>query len=326
MKLDQIFADRMVLAADKEIRIFGTGTGIAQVDFCGASASAESENEKWIVRLPKMSAGGPYEMRVRLNGQETTLKDVYVGRVYLLAGQSNAQFKLREGSPEVAVSQDALLRCFSLNRIEDSDRFHPEDGWVPADAETLPDWTMLGSLVGQEMRARIGEAVAMVNCYQGASGMLSWLPEAYDVGVTDEDLHYDYSEETYLAWNKQGVLYRSMFEKVCPLSFSGVIWYQGESDTADGEVPHYARWLQDMISIWRDALMDDELFFSIVQIADYDPRDDAPWHGIQEAQARAAEAASYAALVVSRDVCETGNIHPADKRILAGRIADMLTP
>lgn len=47
----------------------------------------------WSVSLPPLLAGGPFELQVNLQ----TIKDVYVGDVWLAGGQSNMEWPLKQG-------------------------------------------------------------------------------------------------------------------------------------------------------------------------------------------------------------------------------------
>lgn len=76
MNLSFIFTDHMVLQADLPIRIFGEGAGRAEVSFCGSFGAVESNGENWLITLPAMPYGGPYEMRVTLNGEQTILREI----------------------------------------------------------------------------------------------------------------------------------------------------------------------------------------------------------------------------------------------------------
>ena len=96
MKLNAIFTSHMVFAANKKIRIYGEGDGVAEIFFADHYARVESNNGKWFAELPKMSYGGPFELKFIADGKEILLEDIYVGEVYLLSGQSNIQFKIRE--------------------------------------------------------------------------------------------------------------------------------------------------------------------------------------------------------------------------------------
>ena len=64
MKLNPLFTNNMVLAAGKPIRVFGEGNGKVEVTFCGNTAASNAKDSKWLVELPSMEYGGPYEMEI----------------------------------------------------------------------------------------------------------------------------------------------------------------------------------------------------------------------------------------------------------------------
>jgi sialate O-acetylesterase len=115
-----------------------------------------------------------------------------------------------------------------------------------------------------------------------------------------------------------------MLSPLFPYSLSGVIWYQGESDTTVAEAKIYKDELECLIDTVRKEDKDEKLPFVIVQIADFDLRRDDGWYGVQAAQAKAAAEIPDCALAVCRDVCESNEIHPPTKSKLAERIADNL--
>ena len=83
--------------------------------------------------------------------------------------------------------------------------------------------------------------------------------------------------------------------------------------------------LCELIKVWRNDLYDNNLPFVVIQIADYDEKiNDDGWRLVQEAQLRVEKMLPCVKTVISRDVCESDNIHPATKEILSLRVADAL--
>ena len=148
--------------------------------------------------------------------------------------------------------------------------------------------------------------------------------DASSFGLKPEELMIDHTYPEYTAWNRAGVIYEKMLSKLFPFSFSGVIWYQGESDTTAAEGAVYDKELCRLMQIMREGFADPELYFAIIQIADFDGRkeyDPEGWISIQKAQERAVEADEFSSLVISRDVCESSGIHPVKKTQLSERAA-----
>lgn len=174
-----MFCDGAVFQANKPIRIFGTGGGKVDIDFLGKNYSAEIVGVEWEIELPPMQYGGPYEMNVTMDGRKLTLHDIYIGDVYLLAGQSNMQFKLKESDyGEDMRADDSLLRLFSTERVNGGESFFVQDGWIKAKKTNVAEWSCIGYFVGKELRKRTGHAVGIIACYQGAADIQTYLPDS----------------------------------------------------------------------------------------------------------------------------------------------------
>jgi sialate O-acetylesterase len=111
---------------------------------------------------------------------------------------------------------------------------------------------------------------------------------------------------------------------VVPYSVGRVIWYQGESNTGSGEWKHYTKLLAELIACWRIDFEDLSLPFTVVQIADWDVRNDDAWRGIQRAQEQIVDFVDDVTVIRSADLCEHDDIHPPTKIHLANRIFESL--
>jgi sialate O-acetylesterase len=160
----------MVFASGKPIRIFGTGKGKAEIIFANVSKTIVSEQEQWLVEFPPMECGGPYELTFVSDGETVNFTDIYVGEVYLFAGQSNMQFKVKEGADDFDLCEtNEMLRLYSTERIEKTDYFTPKDGWVRAEKGTAPEWSSLAHFAGTKLAREKKIAIGIVVAYQGAS-------------------------------------------------------------------------------------------------------------------------------------------------------------
>lgn len=329
MKLNAIFGAHMVFAAGLPIRVYGNGKGEAEITFASTTLKVVSDSNEWFVEFPAMEYGGPYELKFVCGEQTIVYDDIYVGEVYLFAGQSNMQFKLKESTFDKDAYEGCdKIRLYSTERIEKADRFTPEDGWVTATKENVGDWSALGYLTSIEIAKSKGIAVGAIVCYQGASVIESWVPtgsfERIGICLKDEDKYHDHFEPDFLDWNMDGVLYSFALSQIIPFSVSSVVWYQGESDTSFEEAKVYKQELSALIDIWRSDFANSKLPFVIVQIADCDSRSCDAWKLIQEHQYNIQFEKDNVKTVISADVCETDDIHPPTKHILAKRIADAL--
>ena len=332
MKLNNIFSDNMVLAEARPIRIFGTGKGIAKVTFLGdEKVCKNTDGDSWEVVFDAKEAGGPYELCADLDGEKTVLKNVYVGIVCLLSGQSNAELPLKDtNTSKVLYRDNPNVRCFFVDRPWNGrEAMAAEEGWHVAEKNAIANWSAIGYLAGTSIATETGKAVGMIFCYQGASIIESWLPK-FPIGgivVPEADLHPDHAYPDYKAFNTPMAIYNAMLKAFAPFAFNYMIWYQGESDTTGAEAAVYDRYVAELLKGVKELFGIPKFKMALVQIADFKPRDE--WHpewwtDIQIAQKRAADSDPDIKLVVSRDICEDNEIHPPTKTALSERIAQTL--
>ena len=133
--------------------------------------------------------------------------------------------------------------------------------------------------------------------------------------------------------NLPTTLYNAVLYPLAPYAINGVVWYQGESNT--GNPAPYADHLKKLMGSWRDRWNDQQMPFVIVQLANYDGRQqtgfprpitlqaepvNSGWAQLREAQRVVAKADAKAELAVINDLGETVDIHPLRKKEVAERI------
>ena len=117
-------------------------------------------------------------------------------------------------------------------------------------------------------------------------------------------------------------LFNGMIAPLTPYALAGVAWYQGESDVGEGL--GYRRLLENLIADWRRAFAQ-PLPFLVVQISVLGPLQATPhrskWAEVREAQRLALAADPTTALIVTTDIGDRANIHPANKQEVGRRLA-----
>ena len=118
------------------------------------------------------------------------------------------------------------------------------------------------------------------------------------------------------------VLYNAMINPLVPFTLKGAIWYQGESNVGRDE--QYKRLFPSMINDWREKWQT-EFPFYFVQIAPYKYNPDPTSHVSQKLR----EAQRYSlktpktGMVVTLDIGDVENIHPANKQDVGSRLAGL---
>lgn len=326
MKLSTLFKDNMVFSANRPIRIFGEGSGSATAEIAGNKAAGEFTAEKWVLELPPLPYGGPYELKVSLNGNENLIKNVMIGKVFIASGQSNMELLLQQTDylPEKYETQENV-RFFLIAPILSD----PEiSQWTLCQREEVAHVSALAYHFSLSLYKKHRVPIGVICCYQGASVIESWMSAEdnadprFALDVSEKECCHTVKD--YEKWNKPTYLYENAFYLIPPLAVDGVIWYQGESDSTVAEGNIYAEELEAMVKCWRKDLGDMDLPFHVIQIADFDGRKDEGWRSIQNAQVKACEIIPNSSLIKCRDICSSWNIHPPEKEELGKRTAESI--
>ena len=114
-------------------------------------------------------------------------------------------------------------------------------------------------------------------------------------------------------------LFNGMIAPETPYSIKGVIWYQGETNSAPERAPQYVRLFPAMIADWRQKWAQGNFPFLFVQISSFNSPGEN-WGIIRDAQRRALSLTNTG-MAVSLDVGMFDNVHPPDKQTVAARLA-----
>ena len=118
------------------------------------------------------------------------------------------------------------------------------------------------------------------------------------------------------------LLYKKMIEPLVPFSIKGAIWYQGESNV--GKHTQYKTLFPQLINDWRKK-WDKEFSFYFVQISPfrYDKNlEDQKSQKLREAQ-KVGLQLPRTGMVVTLDIGDVKNIHPANKRVVGERLSNL---
>jgi sialate O-acetylesterase len=121
------------------------------------------------------------------------------------------------------------------------------------------------------------------------------------------------------AWRPSG-LFNGMIAPLLPMTFAGVIWYQGESNSSRAH--EYRTLFPAMIRDWRKAWGGEDFPFLFVQIAPFLPggKEIGRWAELRESQA-VALAEPRTAMVVTLDIGNPFDVHPRNKEDVGLRLA-----
>jgi sialate O-acetylesterase len=117
-----------------------------------------------------------------------------------------------------------------------------------------------------------------------------------------------------------GLLWNGMIAPLTPFPIRGVIWYQGESNSALARAPLYNRLFRTMIEDWRRQWGVGDFPFLYVQIANFKSTSLEDWATLREQQLRTLELCNTA-MAVTIDIGNPVDVHPTNKVDVGNRLA-----
>lgn len=175
-------------------------------------------------------------------------------------------------------------------------------------------------------------AVRVVNTNSGRGGFIENKPYLITAGDESIDLSglWQYkvgtdmrplAPQTFIRWQPMG-LYNAMIAPLLDYPITGVIWYQGESNTSDPQ--EYFRLFPALISNWRDKWNQGDFPFLYVQLANFMGTQDVPsesnWAMLRQAQLKTLSVVNTA-MAVTIDIGEGSDIHPSNKQDVGIRLS-----
>jgi sialate O-acetylesterase len=194
MRLASIWSDHAVIQRGKPVVVWGWCDAKRTVvrGTLGADRAVQgltSWDGHFELRFPALESGGPLELRITCGSEECVVRDLVVGEVWLVSGQSNAEFPLKTfgaGDPQEQTEdflkeggEDPLLRCFTTinDSVCDPGMEPPAGGeWRLSGAKSARDFTAIGAWFALNLRKRFPEIpVGIVSSSWGGTVVASWI-------------------------------------------------------------------------------------------------------------------------------------------------------
>ena len=191
LRLHAIFDSDMVLQRGKPITIWGwaaPGNPVSvQLGKDKAEAKAAPDRGRWEVTLPAREASAePQTLTVTAGGEKVEMNNIVVGDVWVMYGQSNMAFPLKNvlnKDTESAQANLPNLRLFSITTNEQAD---PQEdirretidtkGWVTSSPETALEFSAIGFVFGKQIQLSLGIPIGVIKNSRGGASMEALVP------------------------------------------------------------------------------------------------------------------------------------------------------
>lgn len=310
-----------------EARLVAAGLPVPGFDW---AAAGKVTGNTWTAELANVPTGGPYLLQLRAAGASavTTVSNLLVGDLWILAGQSNMEGVgnlIDTPLPSAKVNSldmtDAWVTAEDpLHRLPDSNnrvnwRRNAQGQPEKLQGEALAKWIAnrkkgagVGLPFALEMVRRTGVPIGLIPCAHGGTSMAQWDPALKD--QVGDSLYGGMLRRFALAGGR----------------VKGVLWYQGESDANDKAGLVFEQKFKDLILAIRADFKQPDLPLYYVQIGRF--VNNAPatwWNRVQNDQLKVESQLPNVFMTGCADCELDDGIHVGtdDFRLLAKRLANL---
>jgi sialate O-acetylesterase len=258
----------MVVQRNAYFNVFGRSDNPGAViygEFMGEKRyGIVAEDGSWTIRFSSHEAVNEGQTLVIYpkNGERTEFEDILVGDVWVISGQSNAELmymSTASTTPEYAkeINKNDLIRIYSQSRqsvmdaytdgldvtIPQEDVVSPNTKWAKTTTQTVLSFSAIGYYFGKELSKTIDVPLGLIMAASGGSTLHELMP-----GDVAAELGFTTGASVPVSGFYNTLLYPFTRNKI-----TGMIFYQGESESAGGQYLRYADNLKRTVSGYRHA-------------------------------------------------------------------------
>lgn len=181
VRLPRILGSNMVLQRNQELKIWGWADKNEKVTvhFNDVTRSTRADkNGRWLVKLPPMKAGGPYDMKVR-GRNIIELTNILIGDVWVCSGQSNMEWPVEQSLNAREEAADASYHGLRLFTVPNNVQFEPAEDipggeWLECNPETVMPFSAVGYFFGREIHRNQRVPIGLISTNWGGTNIETW--------------------------------------------------------------------------------------------------------------------------------------------------------
>lgn len=196
MILSSLLSDGMVLQRHAEVPIWGRteANREVRVSFMGEEYRTQAdEHGWWRITLKDLPAGGPHEMVITAD-EERVIRDILIGDVWVLGGQSNMELPVNRTldllADDVRTIDLPQVRHFTVPMVYN---FHgPQEEvtggkWYAATPDQLLDFSAVGMFFARALYQQYQVPIGLIRTAIGGTPIEAWMSEQ---SLLAHDLRY----------------------------------------------------------------------------------------------------------------------------------------
>lgn len=328
VSLPAIFSDNMVLQRNAEVKIWGWAKPGEEVKIKTSWSNEEQKIKTgntayWEITLNTPDLREAQEIDIT-GYNKIVLKNVLLGEVWLVSGQSNMEWSAASGidnaEEAIATAENPQIRFFSVShRTADYPQQDLGGAWFSSTPETMKYFSAVAYFFGRKLNKELDVPIGLINSSWGGTPAEVWFPE--ETIENNARLKKGASILSEGEWgpSKPGKAYNAMIAPLIPYKIAGVLWYQGESNT--GNADYYEDLFSALIKSWREKWNEKFPFF-YAQIAPFEYGDNFAGVKVRDAQRRVLKLPKTG-MVMTSDIGNIKDIHPQNKKDVGLRFANL---
>lgn len=353
VRVPAIFASNMVLQRGIPVPVWGTANAGEKitVSFAGQTVTTQAGADgKWLLRFNPLKASAEPRTLTITGTNQIELQNVLVGEVWICSGQSNMELVPAKGlfdpGPEIAAANWPKIRMLLVEKVVAEQPLSDLKGtWAECTPDVMQKFSAAAYFFGREIHQKVGVPVGLVGIYYGGSNGQAWVRRGAleadpDLAgyVTEWDARLQAAKaertttglrpstnEPVTSRYRPANFYNGMVAPLLRFAIRGVIWYQGEANTANvKDAALYAKLFRTLITDWRAEWGEGDFPFLFVQLPGSEPRypqpTDSAWARVRESQQQAL-VLKNTLMEVTIDIGEGANVHAHNKRDVGLRLA-----
>ncbi|HEV2645533.1 MAG TPA: sialate O-acetylesterase [Acidobacteriaceae bacterium] len=266
----------------------------------------------------------------------------------------DAKTQVDNGPEEIAKANYPNIRLF-LIKHDNTDYplqdFKAVDGWSQCSPATAGEFSAVAYFFARALQQKEHVAIGLIEAGWGGTPAEAWM--SLDTLSNDANLrpvfsqraawmddevtaqqtnhadtkaraegknppHRPWRADPY-SWRPAG-LYNALIAPITPLTIRGVIWYQGEANSAQQIAPFYYELFPALIQDWRARWNQPDLPFLFAQLSAYSAYPTDQWGVIRDAQRHALYLANTG-MAVTLDIGNGHSVHPGNKQSVGERLS-----
>lgn len=262
VRMPALFSNGMVLQQRFHAPIWGwakPGEKITVTGSWGATATVTANRDgKWRVKLTTAGAGGPYDLTISA-ANTVSIRDVWLGEVWVCSGQSNMEWPLsaaKNAQAEIAAASYPGVRMFTVARAQSQ---KPKDdcagAWQVCAPSVAGGFSAVGYFFARDLHKELGVPIGMIHTSWGGTESELWTSEralrkmpdfaarveqspkameAYRLAMEDYKKKTEAQDPGAGKWNGDTVDTSGWTKAAVPLAwskmelapFDGLVWYR----------------------------------------------------------------------------------------------------